>query len=116
MKLTRVIFKTSTNVPGVKMSCKQICPGDPCSGEWGGGTVTSLEFDRASASLVVRKAGKFERINPEQRKGLPTFDAVMVPWADVESACACDDVDAVEVGPVPGLSLPVAKGGQPKVK
>ena len=68
--------------------------------------VTSLEYDRKTNSLVVRKGSKFERINPAERTGrLSSFDASLVAWGNVACAQAIDDA------PVAPAQATAAKDG-----
>lgn len=92
MKITRVKFKSATqHVPGVKGGVSQIIVGDGCDPAWGGGNITSLEYDRSSNSLAIRKGARFERMNEAERASQPSFDVSLIPWDQVDCASAVDD-------------------------
>lgn len=99
MKITKVKFKSSAQpVIGVRGGMAYISIGDDCDNAWGGGKVTSLEYDRATHSLAIRKGKPFERVAPTERGGMQTFDAALVAWDNVDNACAVDEPQGQQRG------------------
>lgn len=100
MQITRVNFKTRQTVMGVGSAKSQLSPGEACDTAWGGGTIQSMEYDAQTGSLAIRKNGRFERVNQGERATLKSFDVALVPWINVDSACAVEDaVEAPKVEP-----------------
>ena len=95
MKITRVKFKSSTQqIAGVGSSKQFIGLGDACDTAWGGGTITSMEYDQSTASLHIRKGARFERVQEQERTGQPSFDVAIVPWCDISWGAGVDEKPA----------------------
>ena len=91
MKITSIKFNSSAQqILGIGSAKQFVRVGDQCDNAWGGGFITSLDYDPASASLLIRKGGRFERIQPQERESLPSFDVAIVPWLNVSCACGVD--------------------------
>ena len=100
MKITRVKFKSSAQqIAGVGSSKQFIGVGDACDGAWGGGNITSMEYDQATASLHIRKGARFERVQEQERGNQPSFDVAIVPWCDISWGCGCDEKQAARDQP-----------------
>jgi len=114
MKITRVNFKNRQIIMGVGSANSQLCVGVACDTQWGGGKITSLEYDPITASLAIRKGARFERINEGERAGMPSFDVALVPWLNVDCACMVDEeAPKALVSPVVMEMLKEAKEADP---
>lgn len=87
MKIQAVQFAGNHNFIGLRMAASVLAVGDAADASWGGGTVKSLDYDRPTNSLIVRKTVPFVHLGG----ALKPFDYVAIPWDHIEMARVLED-------------------------
>ena len=91
MKLIQAHVEESIRIPTIHNGGSHLFVGMGCSVAWGGGKITSLEYDVSKNSLAIRKDRKFKNAQKQEE-----YDVELVPWSRVIRASGVDEKVATQ--------------------
>ena len=92
LKIHTVQLTGNLSFIGLQARAAVVAVGDDTDHAWGGGRITSLEYDRKWNGVLVRKEKPFRHIGGV----LKPFDVAVIPWQHVLMARVVDEPDAVQ--------------------